>query len=154
MFKELIENKHTIFYKEANDWKEAIKLSCIPLIETGYCTDEYVSLIIKCVEELGPYIVLVPGLAMPHSTVSAQGVNKSAISFAQFEKPVVFHDKETGEDKTANSFFVLCAKEPNEHMENMRKLFTILSDENILNEVFKAKTNEDLLKIDELIHED
>ena len=148
MFAELVEKNLVDFYECAEDWKEAIKLSCHKLMEEQYCTEEYVEQIISCVEQLGPYIVLVPGMAMPHSTMNAKGVIKNGIAFTQFEKPVVFDGFEGYERREAKSFFTLCASNPDEHMENMRKLFTILSDESILNKVFEASTPEDLLEID------
>lgn len=148
MFQELLDKNLVAFYDEAADWKDAIKLSCCKLIEEEYCTGEYVDQVISCVEQLGPYIVLIPGLAMPHSTMNAKGVIKSGIAFTQFEKPVVFDGFEDYETKEAVSFFTLCAENPDEHMENMRKLFTVLSDEQILQRVFNARSAEELLEID------
>ena len=63
LLKEIVEGKRYAFYKEAADWKDAIKKSCSPLVATNCATEEYAQRIIECVEELGPYIVIVPGLA-------------------------------------------------------------------------------------------
>lgn len=45
--------------------------------------------IISCVSKHGPYIVLVPGLAMPHSE-NAEGAIETAIGFMKTEKMVHF----------------------------------------------------------------
>lgn len=52
--------------------------------------NEYVEAVIECVNKYGPYIVIVPGIAMPHSTEGAVGCNGTAISFMKVEEEVDF----------------------------------------------------------------
>lgn len=90
MLKEFVEKKHYKFADSAADWKEAIRMSCEPLELDGTVEDNYKEDIIKCVEKYGPYIVIAPNIAMPHSQEGAEGVNKTAVSFMKLETPVSF----------------------------------------------------------------
>lgn len=149
LLKEIVEGKRYAFYKEAADWKDAIKKSCSPLVATNCATEEYAQRIIECVEELGLYIVIVPGLAIPHSTKGSPGVQKTSIAFAKFETPVRFDENDL--DKDAALFFTLAAVDEEEHLKNMRQLFLILSDEELLEKLAQANTAEELLELDQLL---
>lgn len=100
-------------------------------------------------EELGPYIVIVPGLAIPHSIKGSPGVQKTSIAFAKFETPVRFDENDL--DKDAALFFTLAAVDEEEHLKNMRQLFLILSDEELLEKLAQANTAEELLELDQLL---
>ncbi len=67
LIKEIIEQKLCYFARSAASWQESIKLSCKALEDAGIVGDKYADEIINCVAENGPYIVLMPGIALPHS---------------------------------------------------------------------------------------
>ena len=75
----LIENNSIRLGLEAADWKEAVKLTVEPLIESGAILPEYYDAIIESTEEYGPYYILMPGMAMPHARPEA-GVQRDAFS--------------------------------------------------------------------------
>ena len=54
--------------KEITNWREAIAESCRVLIDKKIIDQTYVEEIIHCVEKYGPYIVIAPQVAMPHSS--------------------------------------------------------------------------------------
>ncbi len=147
MLKQFVDNKHYKFAKEAKDWREAIRMSCEVLELDGTVDESYKEEIIACVEEYGPYIVIVPNVAMPHSQQGAKGVFKTAISFMKLEKPVAFEKDEEGEIKTAQLFFTLASCNPDEHLNNMSKLAELLSDDELLEKLAKATCAEDLLEL-------
>lgn len=47
LLKEIVEGKRYAFYKEAADWKDAIKKSCSPLVATNCATEEYAQRIMR-----------------------------------------------------------------------------------------------------------
>lgn len=53
--------------EHAENWQQALALSAEPLLKAGVITPEYVQAVITQHEKLGPYYVLAPGLAMPHT---------------------------------------------------------------------------------------
>lgn len=145
MLRQFVESKHYKFAKEAADWREAIRMSCESLEADGTIEANYKEDIIACVEKHGPYIIIMPNVALPHSQEGAQGVNKTAMGFMKLEKPVSF--EEGNSEKDAQLFFTLASRDPNQHLDNMTKLSEILMNEAIVEALIKATTKEDLLKI-------
>ena len=77
MLREFVEKKHVKFADSAPDWREAIRMSCEVLEADGTIEENYKEDIIACVEKYGPYIVIAPNIAMPHSQEGAKGVHKT-----------------------------------------------------------------------------
>lgn len=120
------------------DWREAIKESCQLLLEQQVINQVYVEEVIGSVEEFGPYIVIVPGVAMPHSSEQSQGVFGTAISFTKMKEPVIFDEEDT--DKNASLFFTLAAKNPEEHIQNISSLSEMLMTDGLIS-ALEATTN-------------
>ena len=147
MLKEFVEKIHYKFAESAKDWKDAIRMSCESLEADGTVEANYKEDIIKCVEKYGPYIVIMPDVAMPHSQENAIGVNKTAIGFMKLEKPVSFDPEDP--EKDATLFFTLASCNPDQHLENMARLAEMMSNEELMEELKKAKGPEDLLALQE-----
>lgn len=145
MFKEFVAQKHYSFHEGFDDWREAIRAACAPLVADGTIQKEYVSYIIEKVEELGPYIVIAPEICIPHAE-RGRGVNRTAMCFMKSETPVRFH--EDGEHD-ARIFVVLAAADDEEHIQNLIELSERLSDEETVAKLLAATTPEDLLAIEE-----
>lgn len=146
MLKDFVEMKHYKFAEEAKSWQDAIRMSCEPLEADGTVEANYKEDIIECVEKHGPYIVIMPMVAMPHSQVCAVGVNKTAISFMKLNKPVSFDPEDP--EKDAQLFFTLASCNPEQHLNNMIKLSDLLMNEEVINALLEANTETDLLDID------
>ena len=64
----LVLNKDNVKLKvNASDWEEAVRIGQGWLVEQGCAKQSYVDGIIASVKELGPYIVIADGIAMPHT---------------------------------------------------------------------------------------
>lgn len=146
MLKDFVEMKHYKFAEEAKSWQDAIRMSCEPLEADGTVEANYKEDIIECVEKHGPYIVIMPMVAMPHSQVCAVGVNKTAISFMKLNKPVSFDPEDP--EKDAQLFFTLASCNPEQHLNNMIKLSDLLMNEEVITALLEANTETDLLDID------
>lgn len=147
MLREFVESKHYKFAEEAPDWREAIRMSCESLEADGTVEADYKDQIISCVEKYGPYIVIMPDVAMPHCQEGARGVHKTTIGFMKLEKPVSF--EEGNPEKDARLFFTLASCNSDQHLENMTKLSEVLMNEDVVKELLEAKGPEDLLRIQE-----
>ena len=143
----IIEKKHYLFLDHVDTWQEAIRMSCKSLEEDGTIDSSYAELIIECVDKYGPYIVLFPNYAMPHSTEGAKGVNGTAISFMKLNKPVSFDPNDPTKD--AKVFFTLAAIDKDKHVENMEQLFEMLTDEVLLEKLLWVNSVEDLKELTE-----
>lgn len=146
MFKEFVEKKHYSFHEGFDDWRDAVRAACAPLLADGTIEKEYPEIIIEKVEELGPYIVIAPNICIPHAE-RGRGVNDTAMCFMKTEKPVSFDPNDP--DKDARIFVVLAATDDEVHLNNLMALSETLSDEEIVARVLEARTAEDLLKIEE-----
>ena len=146
MFKEFVEKKYYSFHEGFDDWRDAVRAACAPLLADGTIEKEYPEIIIEKVEELGPYIVIAPNICIPHAE-RGRGVNDTAMCFMKTEKPVSFDPNDP--DKDARIFVVLAATDDEVHLNNLMALSETLSDEDIVAKVLEAKTPEDLLKIEE-----
>ncbi|MGM0302045.1 PTS system ascorbate-specific transporter subunit IIA [Enterococcus sp. AZ048] len=127
--------------KEITDWREAIAESCQLLLDKKIIDQTYVDEIIRCVEEHGPYIVIVPEVAMPHSSEESEGVFGTAISFTKMKHSVSFESAD--EEKSAILFFTLAAKNPEEHMENIQNLSELLMTEGLIERLAETQSIEE-----------
>lgn len=149
MLREFVEKKHYKFAESAPDWREAIRMSCESIEADGTVEANYKEDIIKCVETYGPYIVIIPNVAMPHSTQGAEGVNKTAIAFMHLDKPVAFEPDEEGEIKEAQLFFTIASCDGEQHMNNIQRLSELFNNDDVIEALADAHTPEDLMAIQE-----
>lgn len=145
MLRELVEKKRTLFLEGADTWREAVRLSCRPLEQDGTVDETYADEIIRCVEEHGPYIVLIPGFAMPHSQENSGGAHGTGISFMKLEREVIFDGDDP--EKHASVFFTIASVDPDAHLKNMRALFRMLTDEDLVADLLKVGSDEDLIRL-------
>ncbi|MBO0440895.1 PTS sugar transporter subunit IIA [Candidatus Enterococcus ikei] len=131
--------------KTPSNWEDAVILSCQTLLEKGIIAQQYVDEIVECVQKYGPYIVIVPGVAMPHSSEDSQGVLGTAISFTKMSQEVVF--EEGNPEKNARLFFTLAAKNNEEHVENISKLSEMLMTDGLIEALMTVETMEDYQKV-------
>lgn len=147
MLREFVDLNHYKFAEAASDWREAIRMSCESLEADGTVEANYKEDIIACVEKYGPYIVIMPEVAMPHSQENARGVHKTAIGFMKLEKPVSFDPEDP--DKDARLFFTLASCNPDQHLNNMTRLSELLMNEDVVSALLEARGPEDLIRIQE-----
>jgi PTS system ascorbate-specific IIA component len=147
LLKTIIEKKHYLFLDHVDSWEEAIKMSCKPLESDGTVEPSYAELIIECVRKFGPYIVLFPNYAIPHSTENAEGVHDTAIGFMKLEKPISFEPGNP--EKDAKVFFTLASINKDQHVENMEQLFDMLTNEELLEALLEVKTVDGLMELAE-----
>ena len=146
LLKEIIEQKLCHFADGADSWQDSIKTSCKALEAAGIVGEKYADEIIKCVTENGPYIVLMPGIALPHSMTNSPNAFGTAIGFTKLAKGVSFDDADP--DKTASVFFTLAATDDEKHLKNMRKLFKMLTNEELCADLQGVSSMADLLALD------
>lgn len=147
LLKNIVDAKHFQFEESFNTWQEAIYGVARTLLDDGTIEKQYLDKVIENINTYGPYIVILPEVAMPHSTLKGDGVHNTAIGFCKVNKPVVFDPND--ESKNARLFFTLAAVDDKKHLENMQMLSDLLSHDGIIEDLLKAQNGDDLLKIDE-----
>ncbi|MBP1045230.1 PTS sugar transporter subunit IIA [Enterococcus sp. BWM-S5] len=127
------------------NWEDAVKISCENFLEKEIINQTYVDEIIACVKEFGPYIVIVPGVAMPHSSEKSEGVFGTGIAFTKMPEDVVF--EEGNPEKNAKLFFTLAAKNGEEHVQNIANLSEMLMVDGLIEDLSAIETMEDYKQV-------
>ncbi|TQO19539.1 PTS system ascorbate-specific IIA component [Rhodoglobus vestalii] len=108
---------------EAPDWRSAIRIAGDALTASGSTTDEYTAEMIRAVEELGPYIVIAPSIALAHSRPSP-AVLKTGISWVSLAHPVEFGH---AANDPVRLVVGLAAVDHDSHLTTMSNLAGVLS---------------------------
>jgi mannitol/fructose-specific phosphotransferase system IIA component (Ntr-type) len=74
---------------EVEDWEEAVRTAGGLLLDAERCEPRYVEAMVDAVNEMGPYMVLAPGLALVHARPE-DGVTEISISLITLTPPVEF----------------------------------------------------------------
>jgi mannitol/fructose-specific phosphotransferase system IIA component (Ntr-type) len=143
MLHELLTEKTIRFQSHVNDWEEAIVAAANPLVEQGCITGGYVAAMIDHVKNLGPYIVIVPHIAIAHARPE-QGVNELSMSMLCLKNPVSFSEKE---EHQVRLVLVLAAVDRDGHLQALSQLVTLLSDEDKLGKIMSASSAEEEVPI-------
>lgn len=91
LFKDIIPEENTEFNVEEKAWRQAIKIASKSLIKKKIIENSYVLAMIKAVEELGPYMVFIPGIAFAHASPES-GVKGEGISLITLKEDILFGD--------------------------------------------------------------
>lgn len=111
---------------EPENWQEAIRIGGTLLVQQGFCNDQYVEAMIQAVHDLGPYMVLAPGISLAHARPQ-DGVLKEGISIINLSKPVKF-GHETNDPVSVVICF--CGMDNGNHVRILQVLSSFLIEEN------------------------
>jgi PTS system ascorbate-specific IIA component len=126
-----------------SDWKQAIRLSAQPLLAKETMTEAYIDAIFNSHQELGPYYVLAPGLAMPHARPE-QGAIKNGLSLLHIKQGVSF---DAEENDPVYVVIMLCALSGDEHINMITALADIFSDDERLSALLKSSSIEEIQRV-------
>ena len=109
----------------AADWRAAVRLAGDALVASGATTPDYTDEMVATVEQLGPYIVIAPGIALAHSRPSP-AVLRAGISLVTLLEPVAFGHRE---NDPVRLVIGLAAVDEEGHITALSTLAEFLSDE-------------------------
>ncbi|EPG6064785.1 PTS sugar transporter subunit IIA [Proteus mirabilis] len=128
---------------QVKDWREAIKFACQPLIDKGCIEPRYVDAIYKSHEQIGPYYVLGPGIAMPHARPE-EGVNQLSLALTIIEKGVEFG---ADENDPVKLLIVLAATDNDSHINAIVKLAELFDNQDDIDTLLQAKSKAEVLAV-------
>lgn len=128
---------------QVKDWREAIKIACQPLIDKGCIESRYVDAIYKSHEQIGPYYVLGPGIAMPHARPE-EGVNQLSLALTIIEKGVEFG---ADENDPVKLLIVLAATDNDSHINAIVKLAELFDNQDDIDTLLQAKSKAEVLAV-------
>ncbi|MBV7435262.1 PTS sugar transporter subunit IIA [Cardiobacteriaceae bacterium TAE3-ERU3] len=126
--------------QDAADWREAVAIAGQLLVDAGCCTGDYVRAMQEGVIEFGPYIVIAPGVAMPHARPEA-GVLKPGVSIITLAEP-----REFGNEANDPVDFVIAfsAVDKNAHIQTLQQIVGLLESEDTMAAVRAAASDDEL----------
>lgn len=138
-----LDNEKIQYVESVTDWQEALVIAGRPLLSEGAISQDYIDAIIQQKEEIGPFFVIAPQIAMPHARPE-QGAHKLGLSIVLLGKAVKFDSEENDPVK---AIFMFAAPDSNSHIEMISQLAEVLSDEEIMAQIFNASSKEALMTI-------
>lgn len=127
----------------ANSWREVVKMAGDLLKNEGYIDQSYTDSMIETIEELGPYMILLPKVAFFHGRPS-EAVKEVGLSLIVLNESVYFEEFENQEIKAA---FAFCAKDQDSHLEVLKEFSTLLQNEELIDLLTNNGSKEEILKI-------
>ena len=92
-------------------------------------------------EENGPYIVIIPGLALSHSRPDVS-VNKTGLSLITLSKPVCFDC----DNDPVDIVLTLAATDDTSHLQKLQSMAEFISDEENIEFIKNAQSAEEVAK--------
>ncbi|MCG9857230.1 PTS sugar transporter subunit IIA [Staphylococcus argenteus] len=139
---DILSTKRIIVKEQVNNWNEAITIASQPLLQEQVIEQGYVEAMIESVNELGPYIVIAPEIAIAHARPN-NNVHQVGLSLLKLNQHVAFCD----EDHYASLIFVLSAIDNHSHLSILQNLATILGDNQTVHQLLNAKNVQEITTI-------
>ena len=140
MLQDLLSEDNVSFHYPAETWEDVIRHGGQLKVDAGFTEPTYIEAMVEVVREMGPYIVLAPGLAMPHARPE-MGVKQVGTALVTLEKPVDFGSPEN--DPVSVALF-LCAPNKDEHIQLLTDIATLFEDEEFLDAAANFESIEDV----------
>ena len=125
------------------DWQEAVRAAGGLLVRAGKVEPRYVDGMIRMVQEIGPYIVIAPGVALPHARPE-DGVKEACMSLVTLSPPVPFGNENNDPVELVVAFG---SPDSKGHMEALAELARLLENETALNALKKAVSPRDIVAV-------
>lgn len=143
LLKEVININFIKVNEEVENWEEAIIKGGEILKKNGCINDSYINAMINNVKKSTPYIVILPGIAMPHAR-SEEGSYKIGCSIMTLKNPVSFGNIENDPVKVIITISVV---DNISHINVLKELMRIIEKDNFMDNIVCAKTKQEILKL-------
>ncbi|EJE1199089.1 BglG family transcription antiterminator [Listeria monocytogenes] len=131
---ELLPKERITFKESVADWREAILVASKSLQQEGYISRNYQHAMIENIEKLGPYIVIAPGIALPHASVD-DGAYRVGMSLLRLNQPVSFSSKSKDQVKL---IIVLASIDSYTHINALSQLTNLIMKHHLLEQIEQA----------------
>ena len=125
------------------NWEEALRRGGQLLVNVGSVEPEYLDAMIDMINELGPYVVIAPGLALGHARPDA-GVNRTCFSLITLAEPVEFG---VPSNDPIDIVFSFAATDKNAHIDAIRELALLCREEENMRKIRSATKVDEILAL-------
>ena len=122
----------------ASNWRQAIELAGDALVTSQRTTTQYTEAMVQAFEELGPYMVIAPGIALAHARPS-EAVLGTGLSLITLSEPVFFGSEA---NDPVRLVIGLAAVDHDSHIDLMAALSDLLMDVMKVNMLLQAENVE------------
>ncbi|WP_019552404.1 BglG family transcription antiterminator [Propionispira raffinosivorans] len=143
---ELISEDRIQLHGNAETWQEAVQVGGRLLQTEGYVTQQYLEAMVENVQTIGSYIVLLPGIAMPHAKPS-DGALKTGFSILILDRPVQFDMVESGEEGRVQVLITLAAVDYVTHTRALKELIRVLEQRDFLQHITQVQSKIEVLEL-------
>jgi len=127
----------------ASSWKQAIELAGAALVNSQRTTPKYTEAMVQAFEELGPYMVIAPGIALAHARPS-EAVLGTGLSLITLSEPVFFGSEA---NDPVRLVIGLAAVDHDSHIDLMAALSELLMDVMKVNMLLQAENVEQVREL-------
>lgn len=143
MLKDLLTPQTICLNASAKDWQAVTDLAGQLLLATSAITSEYIEEMKATVRQLGPYVVIAPGIALLHSRPSPS-VRRVCMSMVTLKPPVKFGHPHNDPVEIA---IALGGVDESSHIDALAQIANILSDPANVEKIRSAQQVEEILEL-------
>jgi len=140
----IVKENAVICALDVNNWEDAIIKGGQVLVEKGAATTEYLETIVKKCKDNGPYIVIAPGIAMPHARPE-EGALALGYGIVTLKNPVTFKDPDNDPVELLIFMAAPTVKEHNE--EAVSQIADLCDDEEAMKQIIKASSADEIINV-------
>jgi PTS system ascorbate-specific IIA component len=131
---------HVAAKAAAADWRAAVRRAGDLLVRAGLTTAEYVDAMVQARDELGPYMVVAPGVAMPHARPE-RGVLAPGVAVVTLAAPVAFGH---AANDPVDVVIAFAALDKAAHLATLQRIAALVADTDALSAVRTANDDGEL----------
>ncbi len=141
--RELLTAERVATKVRVDNWEHAVRAIGRLMVDSGVVEERYIDGMIHTAKELGPYIVIAPGLALPHSRPE-DGVLEPCMALITLDPHIEFGNPD---NDPVDLVIAFGAVDNEQHVEALRDMATILSEPGNLEALRAAETKEEILEV-------
>lgn len=143
MLKDSLDTRSISIGNKVKDWRAAVETSGRLLVDSEAAEEKYVEAMIRTTEDLGPYAVIAPGVAIPHAR-PGDGAKKVGLSLAILSEAVEFGSKE---NDPVDLVFGFSTTDSDAHLDLIQSLADFIEKEENCQALRDANTVEEVMEI-------
>lgn len=116
--------RHVAAAAVAADWRAAVRRAGELLVDAGLTTAEYVDAMEEARDELGPYMVVAPGVAMPHARPE-RGVLAAGVAVVTLATPIPFGH---ATNDPVDVVIAFAARDKSAHLATLQRIAALVAD--------------------------
>ena len=135
MLEKWLEPQCVSLHNKVDNYEEAIAIGGDLLVSAGKATESFTKRMISAVEEFGPYMVIAPGIAIPHARPE-DGALAVGLSLITLDTPVNFGSPE---NDPVSLVICLCSTDSESHLDALARLVSRFSKTNVMSTGFSTQ---------------